>query len=80
FGDSIGSILTNITLVLGVVAVIRPIKFAPVNFLTAATFMFMATFVCLLFLHRRQITWKEGVCLLMIYLTFLVSEVFLLAS
>jgi len=78
FGDSIGSIMTNITLILGVAALIRPIVFVPVNFLTAATFMFMATFVALLFLHRRQITWQEGIALVLIYATFLVSEVFLL--
>jgi cation:H+ antiporter len=79
FGDSIGSILCNITLVLGVAAVINPIKFEPSTFLTAAAFMFMATFVALLFLHRRFITWKEGLALVLIYVTFLVSEVFLLA-
>ncbi|MFC1754563.1 sodium:calcium antiporter [Thermoproteota archaeon] len=79
FGDSIGSILSNITLVLGVAAIIRPIVFEPSLFLTAASFMFMATFVALLFLHRRAITWKEGLALILIYVTFLVSEVFLLA-
>ena len=79
FGDSIGSILTNITLILGIAALINPIKFEPATFLAAATFMFMATFVALLFLHRRAITWKEGLALVLIYATFLVSEVFLLA-
>jgi len=77
FGDSIGSILCNITLVLGIASIIRPIVFEPATFLTAASFMFMATFVALLFLHRRAITWKEGLALILIYATFLVSEVFL---
>ncbi|MFQ5474604.1 MAG: sodium:calcium antiporter [Candidatus Nanoarchaeia archaeon] len=79
FGDTIGSIISNITLVLGVAAIINPLVFEPVSFLTAAAYMFMATFIALLFLHRRVITWKEGVALFVIYGTFLISEVFLLA-
>ena len=75
FGNVIGSIIANMTLIVGVSAFIRPIVFEPVAFLTAAVFVMMATFVALLFLQRSKITWKEGLALLLIYATFLITEI-----
>ena len=75
FGNVLGSIIANMTLIIGVAAVIRPIVYEPVAFLSAAVFVMMATFVALLFLQRTKITWKEGLALLFIYVTFVVTQI-----
>tara|TARA_Y100000310_G_C20655360_1_gene801703 strand:- start:44 stop:985 length:942 start_codon:yes stop_codon:yes gene_type:complete len=75
FGTVIGSIITNISLVLGIAALINPIVFTQSIFITAGLFMITSTFVALLFLQKKEVTWKEGMALVLIYLTFILSEV-----
>jgi cation:H+ antiporter len=74
FGDILGSVVTNCTLILGVAAVIRDITFERTPFINSAFFMLTAVFISLLFIKKKEITWQEGLGLIMIYLTFLVSQ------
>jgi cation:H+ antiporter len=74
FGDILGSVVMNTTLILGIAAMIRPIKFEKVPFINAAFFMITAVFIALLFIKKKEVTWQEGLGLLLIYLTFLITE------
>lgn len=74
FGNILGSIIANITLILGIAAVIRPITFDKARFITSALFMLTSVVIAILFLKKKTITWQEGLALLLVYLTFLVSE------
>lgn len=77
FGDIIGSIITNISLILGIAAIINPIFITRSIFISTWLFMVLAAFVALLFLQKKYVTWKEGVALCFIYATFLISEIIL---
>jgi len=74
FGNILGSIIANITLVLGIAALINPISFDKTRFITSALFMLTSVVIAILFLKKKTITWQEGVALLLVYITFLVSE------
>lgn len=78
FGDIIGSIIANISLILGIAALIHPLGFTRTIFITSALFMITSTFVALLFLQKEYVTWKEGLALIMIYITFIISEIILI--
>lgn len=78
FGDVIGSIMVNSSLILGLAAVINPILIPKTAFITSILFMLTSTFVALLFLQKEIVTWKEGLALILIYITFIVSEVIIL--
>jgi cation:H+ antiporter len=77
-GDLMGAIIVSATLVLGIVALIHPIRiddFSP--FALARFFVIVSAFFFLIFLRTdRKITRKEGVFLLMLYIAFVVSEIF----
>lgn len=74
FGDILGSVVMNTTFILGIAAVIRPIVFDRSEFINAAFFLATSVFIALLFIKKKEITWQEGLGLLMIYVTFLVTE------
>lgn len=74
FGDLLGSVVVNSSLVLGLAAVINPITFNISIFVPAITFMVTAVFIGLLFMKQSEITWHEGLGLLLIYVTFLISQ------
>lgn len=76
-GNLMGSVIIPATLVLGIVALISPIKitdFSP--FAIGRFFLVMAAVFFLLFLRTdKKITKKEALCLLAIYLLFILIEV-----
>lgn len=78
-GDMMSSVIVCATLVLGIVAVVAPFKiqdFSP--FFVARIFMVIACVLYLLFISSdKKITKKEGLLLLGIYVTFLLTEVFI---
>ena len=75
FGDLIGSVMVNSSLVLGLAAIINPITFQLKLFLPAASFMITSLFIGLLFLKNKHNTWQEGIGLLLLYATFILTEV-----
>lgn len=77
-GDLMGSVITCATLVLGIVALISPIKivdFSP--YFIARAFLIISAVFFLIFLRTgKKLTKKEGLFLLALYITFLLSEIF----
>ncbi|MBI4359082.1 MAG: sodium:calcium antiporter, partial [Candidatus Nealsonbacteria bacterium] len=78
-GDLMGSVITCATLVLGIVALIAPIKIADFSpYLLARAFLIISAIFFLVFLRTgKKLTRKEGLFLLGLYITFLLSEIFL---
>ncbi|MBW3004584.1 sodium:calcium antiporter [Candidatus Woesearchaeota archaeon] len=74
FGNLIGSIVANSTLVLGIVAIIRPIEINPWSIAPAAAFMMGAVFLSLYFMTKKTITWKHGIFLVAIYAVFFAAQ------
>ncbi len=75
-GDLMGAVIVPSTLVLGIVALIRPIKitnFAP--FTIARFFLIISSLFFLYFIKtEREITKKEGSLLFLIYILFVVCQ------
>ncbi len=77
-GDLMGSVIVCATLVLGIVALIAPFQIADFSpFLIARGFtLFAVIFYLLVIRTGRQITKKEGLLLISVYILFLLTEVF----
>jgi cation:H+ antiporter len=76
-GDTLGSVITNSTLVLGVTALITPISTDIFFFFSSALFMIVITFIFITFGESdRGISWKEGISLILLYVFFLVIETY----
>lgn len=75
-GNLIGSVVVNSTFILGLVAVINPIKIENFNVIyTGGAFMIIAILLANLFITTKEkISWKEGLFLIVFYLGFLVAE------
>ena len=77
FGDIMGSVICNSSLVLGIAVIIKPISIASSSFgafISGAAFMITAVFISLLFLNKGEISWREGIGLLLVYGTFLITQ------
>src|SRR3989338_1067115 len=76
-GNSIGSIVVNSTLVLGIVALIHPIEEAVSLYFTSWVFLLLVAFIFLAFLNSGdKMTWQEGLALIMLYVFFLMIELY----
>ncbi len=75
-GDLLGSFITNITLVIGIVALISPIVIENfILFLTSAVFMLLIVFIFVLFTRsKKELSWQEGMILIMFYIGFVIIE------
>ncbi len=77
-GDLMGSVIVCSTLVLGIIALVAPftiIDFSP--FLIARIFLIVGSVFALIFIKSgKKITKKEGLGLLLIYIAFLLIEIF----
>ncbi|MBW3002361.1 sodium:calcium antiporter [Candidatus Woesearchaeota archaeon] len=78
FGDLLGSIIANSTLVLGIIAIIHPIEIAFNSILFACIIMMGTVLLGLYFMTKKQITWKHGIVLVSIYAIFFVLQFFLM--
>ena len=78
-GNLMGSVVINSTLVLGVTALIYPIKIESFHIvLIGAIFMVLSVLIVNIFIRTKErISWKEGMILLGIYVVFLIVELFL---
>ncbi|MBU0756492.1 MAG: calcium/sodium antiporter [Nanoarchaeota archaeon] len=77
-GDLIGSVINNATLVLGVTAIIHPITGNLAMFISSSLFMMIVTFIFLTFAESgKELTWREGMSLIFLYLFFIMGELFL---
>ena len=74
FGDLIGSIVANSTLVLGIVAIITPIEIQFSSILFACIVMIAVVLLGLYFMTKKMITWKHGIALCAIYAVFFAMQ------
>lgn len=74
-GDILGIVITDVTLVLGAIALIHPFSFNPRLIILTGVFMLLAALLALsLFRSGRALTREEGVLLLAFYIAFIVVE------
>ena len=77
-GDQIGSVVTNTALILGLVAIIYPIKAEFMPFLTSSIFMFIAGFIFIAFAKTgKKLEKIEGISLILLYVLFIIIEFFI---
>jgi len=77
-GDLIGSVIYTSTFVLGLIAIIYPIKIVDFSPLVIARIFLIIATAFFIFIVRtgQKITKKEGIVLLGLYIVFLLSEIF----
>lgn len=78
-GDLMGSVIICATLVLGIIGLFFPFHITDLSpFLIARVFLIIAAGLSLLFIRTgRKITKKEGLSLLLLYVAFLLVEIFI---
>ena len=80
-GTVIGSVVANITLILGIVALIAPISGNFILLLSSAIFMVIVSFIFATFVESgSKLSWKEGVSLIMLYTFFVIIEFYIKIS
>ena len=77
-GDMMGSVIICATLVLGIIALISPFEVKDMTmFFTVRAFTIVASLMFLLFVKTdKKITKKEALLLLLVYIAFLISSIF----
>ncbi len=77
-GDLLGSVVMNSSLVLGLAAVIYPIRASFLPFLIGAFFLMLIIGVFAIFAKTQaKITRKEGILLLLLYVLFVITSILL---
>lgn len=80
-GDLTGGVLTNFGLIIGLVALISPVKAELSSFLMPAIFLFVSTLVFITFLKSgKELKIPEGVALILLYVFFVIAELFIIAQ
>lgn len=76
-GDLTGGVLTNLGLVIGLVAIISPITTSFLPFIISAIFLFVSAFIFTTFLESdKELGKNEGIALILLYILFLIIEIF----
>jgi cation:H+ antiporter len=74
-GDQIGTVFTNLTLIVGIVAIIHPITTSLFPFLFSCFFLLLS---CLIFVHfvnnNRNLSVTEGIHLFLLYFIFVLVQ------
>ena len=74
-GDSIGSVVVNSTLVLGVTSIIYPITTDFLLFFSSAFLMLIVAFIFAIFVEiGKKLYLKEGIALILLYSFFIIIE------
>ncbi|MFH0956814.1 MAG: sodium:calcium antiporter [Candidatus Aenigmatarchaeota archaeon] len=72
-GDILGTVITDATIIVGVIALIRPFSFNPMIIYVTGAMMFIAGVLAIAFIRSGKIlTKKEGIYLLMFYIISLI--------
>ena len=76
-GDQTGTVLANICLIAGIVAIIKPIEAVFMPFMISAAFLFVSAFIFITFLKSgKKIEVGEGIGLILLYILFMIIEFF----
>jgi cation:H+ antiporter len=73
-GNILGRVIFNLIFILGIAALINPISIEINGFLISFMFMICGVYIAILFLDKKTINWREGLGLLVLYLTFLIVQ------
>jgi cation:H+ antiporter len=73
-GDLVGAASTNITLVIGIAALLNPIYFDSVRFSVSALFMLGTVIIALFMMKKGRVNWKEGLFLVSLYIAFVAVQ------
>ncbi len=77
-GDIFGTVLADATIVLGILAIVKPFHFPESIVYSAGSFMVISSIVLLYFMNSdKKLTKKEGYLLLLIWITFVIVELFI---
>ncbi len=77
-GNTIGSVVANSTLVLGITAIIWPITADFLLFITSGIFMLIVAFLFATFVESgNKLYWKEGVSLILLYIFFIIIQFYI---
>jgi cation:H+ antiporter len=77
-GDTIGSVVINSTLVLGITALIFPITSDFLLFFSSAIFMVIVCFLFATFVESgSKLYWKEGIAMVLLYSFFIIIEFYI---
>ena len=74
FGNILGSVVANSTMVLGIVALIKPISIQFSLLLVTVSFFMLGLLYVLVMLLKKELTWKHGALMIGIYLLFLLVQ------
>lgn len=76
FGNILGSVVTNSTLVLGLTSVIKPITVSHTSLFVLSSFFLIGVLaIFTIFLRsEKKLSWNEGVGLTLIYIIFMITE------
>jgi cation:H+ antiporter len=76
-GDILGTVLADVTIALGMLALITPFSFPQEIVLVTGTFMILSSFMLFYFMESgRRITKREGRLLILIWATFALVSLF----
>jgi cation:H+ antiporter len=74
FGNVLGSIVANSTLVLGIVGLIQPFYISFNTIIVTVIFLVVGTLFILLIMQKKEAVLEDGLILLLIYVFFLIFE------
>jgi cation:H+ antiporter len=74
-GDILGTVITDATIIVGLIALIKPFAFNPNLVYVTGVFMILAAIVLFFFMRTgRELSRKEGMLLILFYLLFIWAE------
>lgn len=77
-GDQTGTVLVNSTFIIGLVAIIYPIKTAFMPFLVSGIFLIISSIIFSIFVRTgKKLRILEGISLILIYVLFIIIEFFI---
>lgn len=75
FGDIFGSVVCNVSLVLGIATIISPIMIEKESFFVVGAFMFVVVALSLFFMRKEIIRRWQGILLFALYALFLLTQI-----
>lgn len=75
-GDLLGSLVIELLLFFGIVALIAPMKIELTEALNAMVFLALGITTVMFWMNKKELTWKHGLFLLLMYAVFLAIEIY----
>ena len=74
FGNAVGSLVANSAFALGIAPLVKPIAIDPSSLLSTGIFFFLGTVAVIYLMERKEVNWKHGLWLIILYTAFLAFE------